>query len=138
MSELVRLSLSLEKPLFERLEKMVKRSGYGNRSEFVRDMIRHQLVEREWDANTEVVGTVTLVYDHHARHLSDKLTHLQHEHHAAVLATTHVHLDHHLCAEMILVRDKAKHVRRLADSLRQQKGVFHAELSMTSTGTALR
>ena len=137
MSELVRLSLSIEKPLFERLEKMVKRSGYGNRSEFVRDMIRHQLVRQEWNANTEVVGTVTLVYDHHARHLSDKLTHLQHEHHAAVLATTHVHLDHHLCAEMILARGPARQIKKITDLLRQQKGVLHAALSLGSTGKSL-
>lgn len=137
MPDLVRLSLSIEKPLYERLEKMVERSGYTNRSEFVRDMIRQQLVEREWDTNAEVIGTVTLVYDHHRPNLTEKLTNLQHEHHTAILATTHVHLSHHLCAEMILIRAKAKDVQELADSLRQRKGVLHAGLTMTSTGRSL-
>ena len=137
MSELVRLSLSLEKPLYDRLEKMVSRSGYTNRSEFVRDMIRRQIVEQEWDANAEVLGTITLIYDHHQRRLGEKLTDLQHEHHKAVLVTTHVHLTHDMCAEVILVRDKASHVRALADALRQQKGVLHAELSTASTGKTL-
>lgn len=138
MSELVRLSVSIEKPLYERLERMVKKSGYTNRSEFVRDMIRDQLVQSEWDGNAEVVGTVTLVYDHHARQLGEKLTDLQHQRHHSVLATTHVHLSHDLCAEMILIKDKARHVQELADAMRQQKGVLHAELAMTSTGSSLR
>jgi len=137
MSDLVRLSLSLEKPLYERLEKMVSRRGYTNRSEFVRDMLRRQIVEEEWNANAEVLGTITLIYDHHRRRLGEKLTGLQHEHHKAVLAATHVHLTHHLCAEVILVRDKARHVKALADALGQQKGVLHADLSMASTGRTL-
>ena len=78
MSNVVRMSLSLEKPLLERLETMVAVSQYTNRSEFIRDMIRRQLVEQEWQANEEAVGTITLVYDHHARTLSKKLTELQH------------------------------------------------------------
>jgi CopG family transcriptional regulator, nickel-responsive regulator len=137
MSELVRLSLSIEKPLYDRLEEMVKQSGYENRSEFIRDMIRHQLVRQQWDGNEEVVGTVTLVYDHHASNLTNKLTDLQHHHHGAVLATTHVHLDLHLCAEMILIKAKANEIKHLADLMRQQKGVLHAELSMASTGIDL-
>lgn len=138
MSDLVRLSLSLEKPLFDRLEKLVKQTGYTNRSEFVRDMIRERLVETEWDRDAEVLGTVTLVYDHHQRRLTEKLTDLQHDHHDEVLVTTHVHLTHDLCAEVILIKGRATSVKTLADRMHQQKGVLHAELSMTSTGVQLR
>ena len=138
MSDLVRLSMSLEKPLYDRLERLVRQSGYSNRSEFVRDMIRQKLVELEWSADKRVVGTLTLVYNHHRRGLTEKLTRLQHDHHSAVLATTHVHLTHDLCAEMILIRGKAGSIRKLADRMRQQKGVLHSELSMASTGTGLK
>jgi CopG family nickel-responsive transcriptional regulator len=138
MSDLVRLSFSIEKPLYEQLERLVKRSGYTNRSEFVRDMIRGQLVEGQWAEDREVLATVTLVYDHHSRRLSEKLTDLQHQFHRAVLVTTHVHLSKHLCAEVILVQGKASDARQLADLLRQQKGVLHAELSMSSTGVGLK
>lgn len=138
MPELVRLSLSIEKPLFDRLERLVKRSGYTNRSEFVRDMIRERLVEGEWQRDQEVLGTVTLVYDHNRRQLSEKLTHLQHHHHEQVLVSTHVHLTRDLCAEVILIRGKASQVQSLADTLRKQKGVYHAELTMSSTGKKLR
>ncbi len=137
MSDLIRLSLSIEKPLYDQLEKLVKKSGYVNRSEFVRDMIRDRLVKTEWDKDDEVLGTITLLYDHHQRQLSGKLTDLQHHHHANVLVTTHVHLSHDLCAEVVLVRGRASMVRKLADAMHQQKGVLHAELSTTSTGGEL-
>jgi len=137
MSNLVRMSLSLEKPLLDHLEAMVARSQYTNRSEFVRDMIRRQIVEQEWQANEDAVGTITLVYDHHARTLSKKLTELQHRHHRAILASTHVHLTHDTCVEMILARGSADHIREIADLLGRQKGVLHASLSTSSTGKRL-
>ncbi len=137
MSELIRLSLSIEKPLYDRLEKLVKQSGYTNRSEYVRDMIRERLVETEWDKDREVLGTITLIYNHHRRQLSEKLIHLQHHHHTAVKVTTHVHLSRELCAEVIVVQAKASRVRELTDLMRQQKGVLHADLTMSSTGVML-
>jgi len=137
MSDLVRMSFSIEAPLLKRLEKMVKTHRYTNRSEFVRDMIRERLVTQEWHHNEQAVGTVTLVYDHHTRLLNEKLTSLQHRHHHVILATTHVHLDEHVCVEMILAKGKAGEIQEIADLLRQQKGVLHATLSMTSTGKRL-
>lgn len=137
MSSLVRFSLSIEKALLDRLERLLRNSRYGNRSEFIRDMIRNRLVEEEWKVNREVVGTVTLIYDHHKHELSRKLTHLQHHHHGLILATTHVHLDEHMCAEMILARGPAGRIRKMADLLHQQKGVLHASLSLGSTGKRL-
>jgi len=137
MSKLVRLSLSIEKPLLDRLEKMVRRSGYTNRSEFVRDMVRRQIVEEQWRSDREALGTVTLIYDHHQRRLSEKLTGLQHHYHNMVLVTTHVHLDEHLCAEVLIVKARAGKIREIADLLRQQKGVLHAALSLSSIGKEL-
>ena len=137
MSDLVRLSLSIEKPLYERLEKLVKSSGCANRSEFVRDLVRRRLVEGEWKADRETLGTVTLLYDHHKRRLGEKLTELQHHHHHAILASTHVHLDRAICAEVIIIRGRASEIRSITDMLRKQKGVLHAELSLSSTGKNL-
>ena len=138
MSELIRLSISLDKPLHDKLQRLVDRSGYTNRSEFIRDMVRHRLVEQEWaDKRREVVGTITLIYDHHASQLANRLIEIQHDYHANIMATTHVHLTHELCAEMIMVRGSAPRVRRLADALRQQRGVLHAELGMSTTGSSL-
>ena len=137
MPDLERLSFSLERPLLERLEQLRAEAGYGNRSEFLRDMIRGRLVDRAWESDEEAVGTITLVYDHHARRLNEKLTDLQHDHHEVILATTHVHLDHHHCVEVILVRGRAGRIRAVADALKKQKGVLHGGLSMSSTGKGL-
>jgi len=133
---LVRLSFSIEEPLFERLEGLVAAGGYANRSEFIRDLIRARLVETEWERDQDALGTVTLVYDHHARRLGERLTELQHDHHELVLATTHVHLDQHLCAEVIILRGPASALRDLAAELGSQKGVLHSDLTMSSTGRA--
>ncbi len=132
-----RLSISLEKPLLDRLEKLVREGRYENRSEFIRDLIRNRLVEREWDRDEEAVGTITFIYDHHAHGLSAKLMHVQHDFHDVILATMHVHLDHHRCAETVVVKGRAHQIENLSNMLRQQKGVLHATLSLSSTGKNL-
>ena len=137
MTDLVRLSFSIEKPLHDKLEGLVQRQKYENRSEFIRDLIRSRLVEEEWEGNLEAVATITLVYNHHTRKLSDKLTDVQHHHHRHILAVTHVHLDEHLCAEAILVRGRANEIREIAALLQQQKGVLHAAVAMSTTGKRL-
>ena len=137
MTELTRLSFSIEKSLLEQLEKLRKLSKYANRSEFIRDMIRQQLVGRQWQDDRETLGTVTLLYNHHLHKLSEKLTDLQHHHPENILVSTHVHLDKDLCAEVLLVKGRATQIRRLANLLRQQKGVLHGALSISSTGKSL-
>jgi CopG family nickel-responsive transcriptional regulator len=137
MSTLVRLTFSLEKPLARHLERLVDANHYENRSEYIRDLVRNQLVAEEWEDGQEALATITLVYDHHKPKLNDKLIDLQHDHHEIILAATHVHLDRDLCAEMIMMRGRAQVIRTLADQLRQQKGVLHASLSMSSTGKKL-
>jgi CopG family nickel-responsive transcriptional regulator len=139
LSALTRLSMSLDRSLAQRFERLVQASQYTNRSEFIRDLIRQRLVEQEWaDEQHEVIGTISLVYDHQARQLADRLVEIQHGHHACVLATTHVHLSHQHCAEMIMVRGTAPRIRSLVDQLRQQRGVLHAGLTLSSTGERLR
>lgn len=137
MSEVVRLSVSMDRELEQKLEELVRRAGYANRSEFVRDLVRDRMVEGEWESEDEAVGTITLVYDHHQRGLHDRLTDIQHAHHDLVLATTHIHLDHHLCAEAIVCRGRASAIREIADRMRRERGVLHGALSMSSTGRGL-
>jgi CopG family nickel-responsive transcriptional regulator len=137
VADLERLSFTIERPLLERLETLRGEAGYGNRSEFLRDMIRGRLVDRAWELDHEAVGTITLIFDHHARGLNERLTDLQHDHHKIILATTHVHLDHDHCVEVILLRGRAGELRAVADGLRRLKGVLHGGLSMSSTGKEL-
>ena len=117
---------------------MIASRGYTNRSEAFRDMIRDELVEKTWEKpDSNVVGTVTLVYDHHVRMLNEKLTDMQHSHFHQILSTLHVHLDHDNCLEVLVVRGKASEVRRIADGLISTKGVKHGRLTITATGAEL-
>ena len=84
----------------------------------------------------EYVGSLTLVYDHHVRMLSERLLDMQHEHHDAILSTLHVHLDHHNCLEVLLIRGKSADVRKIADGLISTKGVKHGRLTLTAAGEA--
>ena len=138
MSDLVRFTVSIEKALFDKLERQVAGSDYHNRSEFIRDLIRDHVVEQEWHTSKILLGTISLLYDHHSRGLSERMTHEQHHFVGKVLATTHVHLDEHLCAEMIMVRGAGKDIKALADRLRREKGVLHAQLAIGTTGRTLR
>ena len=133
MSELVRTSISIERGLYEQLDQLVEESDYANRSEFLRDLIRARLVERQWKRNARAVGTITLIYDHHRHRLSEKLTDLQHQYHREILGSMHIHLDHDLCVEAILVKGRARVIEELANGLQREKGVLHASLSMGAT-----
>ncbi len=134
MSELVRFGVSLEKPLLERFDDLIREKQYTNRSEALRDLIRRELVQREWREGGEVAGAVTLIYDHHQRDVLSKVTDTQHGFQGVIISTQHIHLDHHNCLEIIAARGKAEEVQRLADALTSIKGVRHGTLSMSSTG----
>ena len=128
----------MEEDLLEKFDELARSRGYHNRSEFLRDLARRELVEQQWQLeDAEVAGTVTLVYDHDARGLGDELTHLQHDHHELVLSTMHVHLDERNCLEVVVLRGPVARVRALAYDLISRRGVKHGQLSMTSTGREL-
>ncbi len=138
MGETVRFGISIDSGLLERFDRVVEEKGYVNRSEAIRDLIRDALVEQSWEAGEEeTVGTLTLVYDHHVRDLSDRLTDIQHDHHDRIISTLHVHLDHHNCLEVLIVRGKAGQIKSIADSMIGVKGVKHGKLVMTTTGRGL-
>ena len=139
MGDLTRFGISIDGDLLAGFDALITRKGYANRSEAIRDLIRNALVEDQWArGDEETVGTVTIVYDHHTRDLSDKLTEQQHAHHDAIVSALHVHLDAHNCLEVVVVRGRAGEVRRLADELIGTKGVKHGKLVTTTTGRDLR
>jgi CopG family nickel-responsive transcriptional regulator len=138
MSDLARIGVAIDSFLLRKFDRLIEQRGYTNRSEAFRDMIREELVQESWESpDAEVVGTVTLVYDHHVRLLSEKLTDIQHDHHRNILSTLHVHLDHDNCLEVIVVKGKAKSVQKIADGLISTKGVKHGYLTLTTTGAEL-
>jgi CopG family nickel-responsive transcriptional regulator len=136
MGELSRIGVAIDSDLLEQFDELIARRGYTNRSEAFRDLIRGELVEEAWaKPDSMVVGTVTLVFDHHVRMLNEKLTDMQHQHYDHVLSTLHVHLDHNNCLEVLVIKGKASEVRKIADSLISTKGVKHGRLTVTTPGT---
>ena len=138
MAELIRTGISLEEDLLEGFDKLIARRGYKNRSEALRDLIREALLAEAVDSNKPVVGTLTLVYDHHVPNLSQKLTEAQHHAGAMILATTHVHLDHHSCLEVILMKGKSRAIQEIADRMSAMRGVELGKLALTSSGANLK
>ena len=138
MSETIRFGISINDRLLERFDRLIEEKGYVNRSEAIRDLIRNALVEEAWSKeDEEAVGTVSLVYDHHTRDLADKLTEHQHSHHKEIVSSLHVHLDAHHCLEVVVLKGKAKDIKRLAEELIGTKGVKHGKLMTTTTGEDL-
>ena len=137
MKELVRFGVSLDGDLLDNFDDLITRKGYTNRSEAIRDLIRDNLVGQEWNANEETVGTVTIVYDHHVRALTDKLTSIQHDYQHLIVSGMHVHLDHDHCLEVLVVRGRGSEIKQVADTLIGTKGVKHGKLATTTTGKGL-
>ena len=138
MSGLSRIGVAIDTELLDKFDGLIGQRGYTNRSEAFRDLIRDELVEQTWESpESQVVGTVTLVYDHHVRMLNERLTSIQHDYHHAILSTLHVHLDHDNCLEVVVVKGRAGDVRKVADSLISTKGVKHGRLTITTSGAEL-
>ncbi len=138
MSDLSRIGVAIDSDLLEKFDRLIASRGYTNRSQAFRDLIREELVQKTWERpDSNVVGTVTLVYNHHVRMLNEKLTDLQHSHFHHILSTLHVHLDHDNCLEILVVKGKAGLVKKIADALISTKGVKHGQLTLTSTGAGL-
>lgn len=136
MSELSRIGVAIPEKLLEDFDRLISKRGYANRSEAFRDLIRDELIgETVAQPAQEVVGTLTLVYDHHVRQLGDRLTEMQHAHHHQIISTLHVHLDHDNCLEVLVLRGRSTDVQRIADQLIAAKGVRHGRLTLT-TGKA--
>jgi len=130
MPKLVRFSVSLEKTLSEKFDKEIKKEKYPTRSKAIID----HLVKKEWAKGKTVVGTITLVYDHHKRELASKVMDTQHDFHNIIVSSQHVHLDHDNCLEVVIVKGKPREIEKLTCKLKATKGIKYTSLNMASTG----
>jgi len=132
---LVRFSVAIGGELLQKFDEYRETHRYPNRSEAVRGLMRAALIQEVITSDeSDAMGVVTLVYDHHAGRISERLTELQHMHVEMVVTTTHVHLDAKRCLEVILLRGQTKIIRELADGLIGTKGVESGRLVLTATG----
>ena len=133
MEQVERIGVSLEKDLLVLFDKMIKKQGYQNRSEAIRDLIRERLSEQKLkNPKAKAVAAVYLVYDHHATNLMEKLTELQHSRLLQTVCSTHVHLDHHDCLELIVLKGKFGEINKTAENLISIKGVKLGKINLVA------
>ena len=134
VEKITRFGVSIEPELLKKFDRMIKKEGYENRSEAIRDLIRAGLIdEKSKNPDENVIGTLTMIYDHHTGNLTNKLLNLQHNHHTEILSTTHIHVDHHNCLEVLVLKGKSGRVQKLADSIKALKGIKYGELVITKS-----
>jgi len=132
--KITRFGVSIEPDLLNKFDKIIKKKSYTNRSEAIRDLIRKNIIiEGSSDPDTEGLGTLTMIYDHHVVPLTNRLLELQHDHHHEILTTTHIHVDHDNCLEVLVLKGKTGEIKKLADSIKALKGIKHGELVLTNS-----
>ncbi|MCG3206343.1 MAG: putative nickel-responsive regulator [Elusimicrobia bacterium] len=134
---LVRFGVSIEGDILARFDARIAKHRYTNRSEALRDLMRAEFVQLDWEASSNVVvGIITLVYDHHKRGLVNQLLNLQHDFPGSIICSQHVHLEHSLCLEVLVATGQARQLRVLADEMKAKKGVQFSSLNPAGYGAA--
>jgi len=130
--KITRFGVSIEPELLKKFDRIIKKKGYANRSEAIRDIIRKDLItDINEDPNSESIGTLTMIYDHHTGNLTNNLLDIQHDHTKEILSTTHIHVDHYNCLEVLVLKGKTGKIQKLADNIKALKGIKHGELVIT-------
>ena len=131
MGRVARFAISIDEKLLEKFDNFIEKKGYVSRAEAIRDLIRNALIEESIGEDREVFGTITIVYDHHQKELTDRITEIEHSYLENIISTMHIHIDHNHCLETIAVRGKASKIKELADRIITLKGVKHGKLIVT-------
>lgn len=134
MAGLVRFGISAEKDLLAKFDKLMRKKGHTNRSKAFSDLVRQELVKKEWIEGKEVAGAIIMIYDHHKRELVNKLMGIQHDFNKIIMSTQHIHLDHNNCLEIVAIKGASTEAQKLSDALKSVKGIKHTTLGMSSTG----
>jgi len=134
MENITRFGVSIEPDLLKKFDKIIKKKGYANRSEAIRDLLRKNLIrDVKKNPDAESIGTLTMIYDHHTGNLTNKLLDLQHDHTKEILSTTHIHIDHNNCLEVLVLKGKTGKIQKLSDNIKSLKGIKHGELVITKS-----
>ncbi|MEO0293513.1 MAG: nickel-responsive transcriptional regulator NikR [candidate division WOR-3 bacterium] len=134
MEKVIRFGISMGEDLLKRFDNLIKKEGYKNRSEAIRDLIRERLVKKEWEEEGEVCGGILVVYNHHKGGLPEKITDIQHDFHKVIVSTQHIHMDYDNCMEIISVRGKVKEIYKFYNKLRSTTGVKQCDIIKASIG----
>lgn len=133
MSKLIRFGVSIDADLLENFDRLIAERNYANRSEALRDLIRDALVQQKIESQTKIqaLGSLTLIYDHHARNLPKEIGEIQHEFHENILSVMHLHVSHDDCLEIIALKGIVSKIVELSNALLSLKGIKHGKLFLT-------
>jgi CopG family transcriptional regulator, nickel-responsive regulator len=134
MKGVVRFGVAMEGTLLDQFDRHIHQRGYANRSEALRDLVRGQLAQAAWERGDRTVATITIVYDHHVRELTERLNAIQHDYGDNVVSSLHVHLNHHQCLEVIVARGQANVLKKMADEITRTKGVLVGNITAAPAG----
>lgn len=140
MSDLSRFGVSVEEELLGSFDSLIERQGYETRSEAIRDLMRDALIKAKLDnmpENGEVIGSLTLVYDHHAANLQHEMADIQHDLHSNILSVMHLHVSHDDCLEILAIRGTVPDVVELSDKLLSLKGIKNGKLFLTLPSSSI-
>ena len=127
-----RFGVSMEEKLLKKFDEFIKKHGYPSRSHAIRELITDALIEdAAREGNKEVFGTITVIYNHEVKDITDKITHLQHGYLNEIRAAVHVHVHEKNCLEVLIVHGKANIIKKIAERLEGIKGVRHVKFIMT-------
>ena len=127
MEELSGFSVSIPTALLVQLDAWIQGKNYPNRSEGLRQLIRHHLAEFQWEEEEgESYGSLTILYNHHGNTVLSTLTSLQHDYEELIVCTTHVHMDHDHCMEVLVLKGNTKRMAEFILKLSNIRGILAA------------
>lgn len=132
MSDLKRFGVSVEQDLLEEFDQLIEGS-YNNRSEAIRDLLRDKLVtEKAHQELDDVIGVLTLIYNHQQRNLPDKLVGIECDYNCLFKSNLHLYLDEEHCLEVVVIQGPTQKIKKVARKLSGLKGVKHSKLNLTT------
>ena len=131
----MRIGVSLPDTLLDKFDEIIEKRGYSSRSEGIRDAIRSYISYYEWmgDIKGYRVGTVSVIYDHTKRGLSNALADIQHQYSHLIKSSVHIHLDHDNCFEVIVLDGEGEEIKELAEAIMALKGVKFSKLTTVAS-----
>jgi CopG family nickel-responsive transcriptional regulator len=137
MSELSRFGVAMESSLLAQFDQLVRERG-ATRSELFRDLARAEIMRSLSRRRVDAYASVTIVYDHHVRELSERINEMQHELGEQVRSTMHVHLDEDRCLEVIVMRGRADRLQSVAERLFATRGVLQGSIEIVAVADDAR
>jgi len=133
LSDIIRFGVSIDEALLENYDRFIADRGYATRSEALRDLIRDSLIQQKIDdrPDTRALGSLTVIYDHHARNLLREMSGIQHDFHQLILSVMHLHVSHDDCMEVIALSGIVSDIVTLSNRLLSLKGIKNGKLFLT-------